>query len=509
MSNNPISNLIAKFAGKFSEPQGDFEQGATVNAQSNRLNGLITHLGLAVLVGGGVTLWFMLNPSQTVEQSEDAPAPVQFGQVVDSTFTAKDNQSALSQQQLEIDALRKSLKTLGGDISSLEGSIKSGFESIQNEQARNTEAQFDGLKSELERSLSEVDALKKQLKSQLESGTDIQPSVNGPGSRFGDYNPRLPPPPNAQYSNDNPQQDNFDYQRENQVVNTATFEVSEFRWDATEEEARAKRTIDNYVPTGTFVTAVVTGGADANAGVSGQGDTAPIVFQTVNQGILPNGEKSKLNDCTITGSTYGEISSSRGIVRTHRMSCIQPDGGILDIPVKATAFNFGRNGIRGTTILKNGDIVEMAGISGILTGIGETGQALSQTTTPTALGPSQTVNGSDALINLLGNATSSVGSKLADYYIKLAELYHPIVEVNPGAVVNIVFLEGFPLDPLLADDYEAKVKREEQAAQSTPGSQLIGVLGGANLPAAASQVNPLAEKMAQEGLSPSQFGSLQ
>lgn len=191
------------------------------------------------------------------------------------------------------------------------------------------------------------------------------------------------------------------------------------------------------------------------------------------------------------------------------MSCIQPDGGILDIPVKATAFNFGRNGIRGTTILKNGDIVEMAGISGILTGIGETGQALSQTTTPTALGPSQTVNGSDALINLLGNATSSVGSKLADYYIKLAELYHPIVEVNPGAVVNIVFLEGFPLDPLLADDYEAKVKREEQAAQSTPGSQLIGVLGGANLPAAASQVNPLAEKMAQEGLSPSQFGSLQ
>ena len=120
----------------------------------------------------------------------------------------------------------------------------------------------------------------------------------------------------------------------------------------------------------------------------------------------------------------------------------------------------------------------MAGISGILTGIGETGKALSQTTTPTALGPSQTIESSDALLNLLGNATSSVGSKLADYYIKLAELYHPIVEINPGGLVNIVFLKGFPLDPLLADEYEAKVNAEEEAKRA-PTNGFMSILGAA------------------------------
>ncbi|MFA0125844.1 conjugal transfer protein TraB, partial [Vibrio sp. 10N.261.48.A2] len=88
---------------------------------------------------------------------------------------------------------------------------------------------------------------------------------------------------------------------------------------------------------GTFVTAVVTGGADANAGVLGQGDTTPVVFQTVNKGVLPNGKKSHLNDCTITASAYGEISSSRGIVRTNRMSCILENNEILDLPIKGTA----------------------------------------------------------------------------------------------------------------------------------------------------------------------------
>jgi conjugal transfer pilus assembly protein TraB len=141
--------------------------------------------------------------------------------------------------------------------------------------------------------------------------------------------------------------------------------------------------------------------------------------------------------------------------------------------------------------------------------LGETGKALSQTTTPTALGPSQSVNGEDALVNLLGNATSSVGSKLADYYIKLAELYHPIVEVNPGAIVNIVFLEGFPLDPLLAEEYEAEVKREEQAANNTPQNQLMSVLTNSPAMTAGQAVNPLAEKLAQEGIPSSQFGSAQ
>ncbi|MEZ8657452.1 TraB/VirB10 family protein, partial [Vibrio splendidus] len=235
--------------------------------------------------------------------------------------------------------------------------------------------------------------------------------------------------------------------------------------------------------------AVVTGGADANAGVLGQGDTTPMVFQTLNNGILPNGQPSKLKDCTITGATYGEISSSRGIVRTHRMSCIFDNKDILDVAVKGTVFNFGRNGIRGTTILKNGKVVQMAGISGILTGLGEAGKGLSETTSTSALGSTSSVSGQDIGLNLLGNATASVGAKLADYYIGLAEMYHPIVEINPGSVVNIVFLEGFPLDPLEAAEYE-QAQAQEQSSQS---NQLMEVISNVTQ-------NPLANQISAQGI---------
>nr|AKN40393.1 IncF plasmid conjugative transfer pilus assemblyprotein TraB [Vibrio sp. F12 FF_152] len=141
----------------------------------------------------------------------------------------------------------------------------------------------------------------------------------------------------------------------------------------------------------------------------------------------------------------------------------------------------------------------MAGIAGILTGLGETGQALSQTTSTSALGSTQSINSEDALVNLLGNATSSVGSKLADYYIKLAELYHPIVEINPGAVVNIVFLEGFPLDPVKAEEYEQQLS--EEAMQSTNSNQILDII--TNTP-----LNPLAKDMTQQGIAvpPTPFG---
>ncbi|WP_139686328.1 TraB/VirB10 family protein, partial [Vibrio tasmaniensis] len=360
--------------------------------------------------------------------------------------------------------------------------------------------------------LDEVDALKVQLETQLASALNTgAPSTqhkidSQQGGTFGQY--KLPPRPAINGNIETAKVNEFQYQQQDDVAfGGDAFDSFEFHWQASIEEKQSRRTTDNYVPTGTFVTAVITGGADANAGVSGQGDTSPIVFQTVNQGILPNGQPSKLKDCTITGAVYGEISSSRGVARTNRISCIQPNGDILDIPVNATVFNFGRNGIRGTTILKNGKIVQMAGIAGILQGVGDAGKALAQTTTPTALGPSQSIDTDKIGLNLLGGATESVGSKLADYYIKLAELYHPIVEVNPGGIVNIVFLEGFPLDPLLADEYEARINEQREHVSSS--NQILDVITNAPALPPTTQtapINPLAQKITQQGLNSVGFG---
>jgi len=210
---------------------------------------------------------------------------------------------------------------------------------------------------------------------------------------------------------------------------------------------KSVHTPENYVPAGAFVTAVMTGGADANAGVNGTSDTAPVTFRAINNGFLPNGKKSHLKGCFFTAYTYGEISSSRGIIRMDRMSCTLPNNQILDIPVQGTAFNFGLNGVRGTAVMRNGKIIEMAGVSGVFSGLGSTAKSMSTTQSVSALGSTSTLNPSDALANLAGSSLEAVGSKLSDYYIKLAEQYHPVIELNAGSVVNIVFEKGFSLNP--------------------------------------------------------------
>ncbi|CAK2285043.1 hypothetical protein VCRA2120O389_1610001 [Vibrio crassostreae] len=81
------------------------------------------------------------------------------------------------------------------------------------------------------------------------------------------------------------------------------------------------------------------------------------------------------------------------------------------------------------------------------------------------------------------------------------------MEVNPGAIVNIVFLEGFPLDPLLADEYETRMN--EQREQVSNSNQLLDVITNApSLPQTTqtAPINPLAQKITQQGLSDVGFG---
>lgn len=483
----------------FSDADGDFEQGGDINQRTAFRNNTVTIIAVSTLLLAALGLYKYTRPPTAI-QNESVQEPVEFGAIIEQDFVEKDNQSALTLQQNTLSGLEKQIadltKSMNVHKEETQRKIKQAKEKTARlveeqvrEEFREKEAQLQARIDELEQSGSGLDNTP-----QPDSTINTEGAINR-SETFGEH--KLPPRPIAS-SNNNPDIAQMQYQPSEQIpFNRNEFDSFDFFWESNEKTYH--RTIDNYVPTGTFVTAVVTGGADTNAGVLGQGDTTPVVFQTIHAGILPNGEKSKLSNCTITGSSYGEISSSRGIVRTHRLSCIQEKGRILDVAIKGTAFNFGRNGIRGTTLLKNGEIVQMAGIAGILTGIGETGQTLSQTTSTSALGTTSSLNSQDAALNLLGNATSSVGEKLSDYYIGLAELYHPIVEINPGAVINIVFLEGFPLDPLMAEEYERNQLAEQ--SMSSQSNRILDVI--TNTP-----LNPLAKELSTEGIdvSPTPFG---
>ena len=455
--NNPFAKIMDYFKA---DPAGDFDSGDTLNEDNKKRNwyifGAVTTIAAVLYLG--VDAYMASNKKVAVEVQ---PA-IDFGSVIDSEFTERDNQSALTTQQNTIDKQQQLIGKLEKSLENMEKNNEANAAKLQRSFDSFEQIMADRIDEQLENQ-TQLAIANQQTNTVTPQPTGTQPNVTGTpsnGNFLGQY--ELPPRPSTggRYEDEQYNQANI----APKVTQNGIDSVS-LNWETPEQSLPKKRTPENYVPAGSFVTAVVTGGADANAGVNGQGDTAPMTFQTINAGILPNGEPSKLNNCTIIGAVYGEISSSRGIVRTQRMSCVSGDE-IIDIPVEGTVFNYGRNGIRGTAIMKNGKIVQMAGVSGILTGLGDTGKALSETTSTSALGSTTTISGSDALLNLAGSATSSVGSKLADYYIKLAEQYHPIIELNPGNTVNIVFLKGFPLDAVGIAEYEEALANQQQAPQS-------------------------------------------
>lgn len=483
----------------FRDADGDFEQGDEINRQTTSRNVTVTTVAVSIFVFAAFGLNRYTRPPSTVVSATESK-PIEFGAIIEPGFVEKDNQSALTLQQRTLMTLKKQIVELETTLRTVKADTHRELERAKHDTARQVEEairkEYQEKEAALEARLQAFESANASLDSFApQAPRSLERPINEPDV-FGTH--ALPPIP-AQTSTNNPDQLQMQYTAsDREPFERSEFDSHDFIWDNSEDDT-ALRTIENYVPAGTFVTAVVTGGADTNAGVLGQGDTTPVVLQTIHDGILPNGQTSTLNHCTVTAAAYGEVSSSRGIVRTDRLSCVQRDGHILDVAVKGTAFNFGRNGIRGTTILKNGDIVQMAGIAGILTGIGETGKALSETTSHSTLGATTSVTGRDSALNLLGNATASVGAKLSDYYIGLAEMYHPIVEINPGAVVNIVFLEGFPLDPVKAEQYEREHLARQQAHSQS--NQILDVITNPPL-------NPLAGQLSKEGidLPPTPFG---
>ncbi len=208
-----------------------------------------------------------------------------------------------------------------------------------------------------------------------------------------------------------------------------------------------RRTAAHYVPSGTFVRAVVLGGADADASVNGQSkNNGVMLFKLVQPGTLPNGARSYLEGCFVTASSYGDISSERAYVVLDRLSCAKPGEAIIDKAVTGWVFFEGKVGIKGKPMMRDNKIMRFAGLSGALSGIASAAQYSQSVQSISPLGSATTVpTGNIAPYAAYGGA-SKAADVLSSYYIKRAEQYHPVIQVGSGNLVTIVFKEGFYLD---------------------------------------------------------------
>lgn len=197
-----------------------------------------------------------------------------------------------------------------------------------------------------------------------------------------------------------------------------------------------------YIPSGSFASATVIEGADANASVTGESAASPMQFRLTGKVTLPNDGEYDLRGCFVTAAAYGDISSERALLRTDRISC-RLHGHVVDQKFKGHVSFMGKNGIRAEPVIRNGRIVGYAFAGGAIDAMGSAMSSVG-TTTP-GLGSSTMVSGGDVARAGIGGGTSQAGKTLSDYFIKRAEQYHPVIPVGAGVSVSVVFQEGFQL----------------------------------------------------------------
>jgi conjugal transfer pilus assembly protein TraB len=223
---------------------------------------------------------------------------------------------------------------------------------------------------------------------------------------------------------------------------------------STSKDRQAAKTPGTYLPSGSFVRAVLLAGLNAPTGGQAQSNPHPVLLRLVDHAQLPNQFRLKAKDCLIVGSGYGDLSSERAYIRTESLSCVSPGGESLDLPIKGyVAGEDGKAGVMGRLITKQGQVLANALIAGIGSGLGQAFQQSATTTSTSPLGSTSTVKSGEEFKAGISSGVGKAMDRLAQYYISLAEKLYPVVEVDAGRLVDVVITKGamLPMGEASAD----------------------------------------------------------
>ncbi|OBY26798.1 TraB/VirB10 family protein [Leisingera sp. JC1] len=216
-----------------------------------------------------------------------------------------------------------------------------------------------------------------------------------------------------------------------------------------ENTERSVRRLGDYLPAGSYAPAVVLSGADASTNVSNRDNPIPVLFRITGSAVtaaLGNSRPARVNlkGCTVQGSATGDLSSERVKVRLISMTCVNQRGEILETKVAGYMAGSGKEGVRGHVVSREGANVRNAAIAGALGGLGK-GLSAGATASLSQENASVSQILQSAGAGTLAGGAEEAASTLADYYIKRAEQYQPVVSLYGGTKVELVFLEGVEL----------------------------------------------------------------
>ena len=212
------------------------------------------------------------------------------------------------------------------------------------------------------------------------------------------------------------------------------------------KEEPSKRKAGEVIPAGSFVPGILLNGLNAPAGGKALSNPLPVLIRIVDLSILPNDFRADIKGCFVIGAGYGDLSSERAYIRLEGLSCIKTDGEVIERKVEGyVSGEDGLVGLAGRVVTKQGQLLARTLIAGFLEGVANAFQYSSTNLLIAPQGAVSTINPDRTLQYGIVSGTAEAAKKLADFYMKLANQMFPVIEVNAGRKVDIVFLKSVSL----------------------------------------------------------------
>lgn len=362
-----------------------------------------------------VVMLIILLIDGTPKRKNLAKESVDLTGLVDESFTEAAAANALTAQQTELESLKK-------QISSLSNSMKTMSE--------DNHKQFQSQKDELAAQLTSLIATNQEKSNQPD---ELKEQQNLEHQRTQNYAMNTMMGADTMTSAISPK------------IHTVSFRQRHY---AARRHLNRYLNPAHYVPSNTSVRAIVLGGADADASVNGQSkNNGVMLFKFLEDGTLPNGQRSRLRGCRVSANSYGDISSERAFATLYRLSCAHKGQEIIDREVTGWVFFNGKVGIKGKPLMRDNKVMTWAGVSGAMSGIASAAQYAQSVQSIGPYGATSVVPSSQIGPFAAYGGASKAADTLSQYYVKRAEQYHPVIQVGSGNVVTVVFKDGFYLEP--------------------------------------------------------------
>jgi len=207
---------------------------------------------------------------------------------------------------------------------------------------------------------------------------------------------------------------------------------------------------DNILP-GSFAKVILLTGAEVPTNGGGSVGPVPVLMRVISDDQLPNFFKTNIKNCFMLGQAKGSLSAGRAYIRLSKLSCVSANGKSMSVDISATAVGEdGKVGLAGKVVTKQGALLARVLVAGFLQGVGQAFQQSSENLTVSGLTGTTTQqpivpSGRELLSVGIGGGVSQATQKLAQFYMNMANKMFPVIQLNAGRKIDVMFLKGVSL----------------------------------------------------------------